>query len=60
MFVSSGIVLRDGWYQLTPLLDAFTIRAVSQDEFEDVKVPEAPVPSPQAGTTPITTGQAAK
>ncbi|RDW60216.1 hypothetical protein BP5796_11822 [Coleophoma crateriformis] len=24
---------------------AFTIRAVSQDEFEDVKVPDAPVPA---------------
>ncbi|RDW84358.1 hypothetical protein BP6252_01948 [Coleophoma cylindrospora] len=25
---------------------AFTIRAVSQDEFEDVKVPDAPAPAP--------------
>ncbi|KAL3417575.1 Cytochrome c oxidase assembly factor 3, mitochondrial [Phlyctema vagabunda] len=27
----------------------FTIRAVSQDEFDDVKVPDAPVQSPHAG-----------
>ena len=25
------------------LLDTFTIRAVSQDEFEDVAIPDAPV-----------------
>ena len=31
--------------------DAFTIRAVSQDEFEDVIVPDKPQPSQQAGST---------
>lgn len=30
--------------------DAFTIRAVSQDEFEDVIVPDKPQPSQEAGS----------
>jgi len=36
---------------------AFTIRAVAQDEFEDVKVPDAPTTppkQPQSGSTVIT------
>jgi len=32
---------------------SFTIRAVSQDDFEDVKVPDAPVQSPQPGASTI-------
>ncbi|EPE31585.1 hypothetical protein GLAREA_12341 [Glarea lozoyensis ATCC 20868] len=34
----------------------FTIKAVSQDEFEDVKVPEAVQQSPQAGASTRTNG----
>ncbi|KAE8442675.1 hypothetical protein EG329_002973 [Mollisiaceae sp. DMI_Dod_QoI] len=30
---------------------SWTITAVSQDEFEDVKVPEAPAQAPQAGAS---------
>lgn len=36
--------------------DAFTIRAVSQDEFEDVQVP----PAPQAGPSTIMSGPVVK
>lgn len=34
----------DGWMKTdkTPSLDAYTIRAVGQEEFSDVKVPDAP------------------
>jgi cytochrome c oxidase assembly factor 3 len=39
--------------------DAFTIRAVSQDEFEDVQVPDAPQP-PRAGANTVTTGAVVK
>ncbi|KAF8854463.1 hypothetical protein BDZ45DRAFT_805787 [Acephala macrosclerotiorum] len=30
---------------------SWTIKAVSQDEFEDVKVPDAPIQAPQAGAS---------
>jgi len=36
---------------------AFTIRAVSQDDFEDVKIPDAPA---QSSGSKITNGQAVK
>jgi len=36
---------------------AFTINAVKQDDFEDVKVPDAPI---QTGTSTITSVQTAK
>jgi len=32
---------------------SWTIKAVSQDEFEDVKVPDAPAQAPQAGASPM-------
>jgi len=35
---------------------AFTIRAVAQDEFEDVQVPDMPRQSPQPGASTITNG----
>lgn len=35
---------------------AFTIRAVSQDEFEDVRVPDAPVQAAQAGQSSVANG----
>jgi cytochrome c oxidase assembly factor 3 len=34
----------------------FTINAVAQDEFEDVKVPDAPAQSPRAGASTMTNG----
>jgi hypothetical protein len=37
--------------------DTFTIKAVSQDEFEDVKVPDAPI---QTGVSTITSGPVVK
>jgi hypothetical protein len=36
--------------------DAFTIRAVAQDEFEDVQVPDVPVQTPRAGANTVTNG----
>ncbi len=42
------------------LSDWFTIRAVSQDDFEDVKVPDAPAQSPQPGASTIVSAVAAK
>lgn len=33
--------------KLTKETDAYTMKAVGQDEFEDVKVPDAPVPATQ-------------
>ena len=40
--------LDPGYGVLIPdFLDAYTISAVGQDEFEDVKVPEAPIRNPQ-------------
>lgn len=39
---------------------AFTIRAVAQDEFEDVKVPDVPTQLPRAGTNTVTSGQSVK
>ncbi|KAE9373235.1 hypothetical protein N431DRAFT_465532 [Stipitochalara longipes BDJ] len=38
----------------------FTIRAVSQDDFEDVKVPDAPAQSPQPGASTIASSAAMK
>jgi len=35
---------------------AFTIQAVAQDEFEDVKVPDAPAQLPRAGASMVTNG----
>lgn len=35
------------------LADSFTIRAVAQDDFEDVQVPDAPAQSPTAGASTI-------
>jgi len=40
--------------------DAFTIRAVSQDDFEDVQVPDAPAQSHRPGASTITSGPAMK
>ena len=41
--------------------DVFTINAVSQDDFEDVKVPDAPKQSPiLAGATAFNGGSAEK
>ena len=40
--------------------DAFTIKAVSQDDFEDVKVPDAPQQSPRAGAGTMSTGPVLK
>jgi len=37
-------------------LDAFTIRAVAQDEFEDVQVPDAPTQAPRAGAGTVPSG----
>jgi hypothetical protein len=34
--------------------DAYTINAVAQDEFEDVKVPDMPAQSPRAGASTVT------
>jgi cytochrome c oxidase assembly factor 3 len=45
---------------LTARIDAFTIRAVSQDDFEDVKVPEDRTQSPLAGASTITSGPTVK
>ena len=42
------------------ILDAFTIRAVSQDDFEDVQIPDAPQQSPRAGANTITSGPVVK
>jgi len=39
---------------------AFTINAVSQDEFEDVQVPDAPAQSPRAGTSTTMNGPVMK
>ncbi|TAQ83637.1 hypothetical protein B7494_g8041 [Chlorociboria aeruginascens] len=41
-------------------LYAYTIHAVSQDEFEDVRVPDAPVQSPPAGASTTTNGPVTK
>ena len=41
-------------------IDFFTINAVAQDEFEDVKVPDAPVQSPRAGASTMTNGPVMK
>lgn len=41
------------WYRGAGKLtraDMYTIKAVGQDEFEDVKVPDAPAQSAQSGT----------
>jgi len=35
---------------------AFTIRAVAQDEFEDVKVPTTPAQAPRAGASTVASG----
>lgn len=40
--------------------DAFTIRAVSQDEFEDVQVPDAPAQTPRAEASTFTRDPSAK
>lgn len=39
---------------------AFTIRAVAQDEFEDVTVPDAAVQLPRAGASTVTSGPAVR
>lgn len=41
-------------------IDSFTIKAVSQDDFDDVKVPDAPAQSPGAGASTMATPVAAK
>lgn len=41
------VVKRVRVQQLMPSIDAYTLRAVGQDEFEDVKVPDAPATSAQ-------------
>jgi cytochrome c oxidase assembly factor 3 len=42
------------------LSDSFTIRAVSQDDFEDVQVPDKPTQAPSAGASTITSGPSVK
>ncbi|KAM3074831.1 hypothetical protein ACMFMG_008244 [Clarireedia jacksonii] len=37
---------------------AFTLRAVAQDDFEDVQVPDTPVQTPRAGASTNTNGPA--
>ncbi len=37
--------------ELAVYIDAFTIRAVAQDEFDDVKVPDEPAQAPRAGVS---------
>jgi hypothetical protein len=44
----------------TCLSDSFTIRAVSQDDFEDVQVPDKPTQAPSAGASTITSGPSVK
>jgi len=39
---------------------SFTISAVSQDDFEDVKVPDKPIQAPSAGASTITNGPSVK
>jgi len=39
---------------------AFTIKAVAQDDFEDVQVPDAPTQSPRAGASTTTNGPVMK
>jgi cytochrome c oxidase assembly factor 3 len=41
-------------------IDSFTIKAVSQDDFEDVQVPDKPIQSPSAGAGIITNGPLVK
>lgn len=38
---------------LTLFSDIYTIKAISQDNFEDVKVPDAPIQTSQANTSTI-------
>lgn len=40
--------------------DAFTIRAVAQDEFEDVQVPQVPIQTPRAGASTVTNGHVSR
>jgi cytochrome c oxidase assembly factor 3 len=42
------------------LPDSFTIKAVSQDDFEDVQVPDKPTQSSSAGASTITSAPAVK
>jgi hypothetical protein len=42
------------------MIDSFTIKAVSQDEFEDVKVPDAVQQSASAGASTRTNGPVVK
>jgi cytochrome c oxidase assembly factor 3 len=41
-------------------VDSFTIKAVSQDDFEDVQVPDTPAQSPQPGSGTIAGAPALK
>jgi hypothetical protein len=45
-----------GLYTDRKHIDAFTINAVAQDEFEDVKVPPAPAQALRAGASTATNG----
>lgn len=49
-----------GMAVLMVLADSFTIRAVSQDDFDDVIVPDAPAQSPRAGASTMASPVAAK
>lgn len=40
--------------------DSFTIKAVAQDDFEDVIVPDVPAQSPRAGASTMATPLATK
>lgn len=42
------------------IVDSFTIKAVSQDDFEDVQVPDAPAQSPQPRASTIASAAAMK
>jgi cytochrome c oxidase assembly factor 3 len=55
----SNYLERIAWLMAT-IIDFFTINAVAQDEFEDVKVPDAPAQSPRAGANTMTNGPVMK
>jgi len=50
-YLVRNIITGTGIFAFTVGVYAFTIRAVAQDEFEDVRVPDEPVQAPRAGAS---------